>query len=65
MKERFPCSDEHTQRRYSKEQILLGKMYEVQDLMFELLGEDDFHFRLMEDISLRLEIYLQNQQDML
>jgi hypothetical protein len=67
MKDRFPCDDVHRPARYRKEQILLGKLYEAQEIMSETLdkGVKDPYYRVMEDIIHRLEQYLQNQQDIL
>ena len=50
-----------------KEQELLKKMYECQDLMEELLdkGNEDSHYKLMETLINRLEKHIQNNQDLM
>jgi hypothetical protein len=50
-----------------KEQELLEKLYECQDLMLELLdgGKEDKHYFLMEILIKRLELHLQHKQDLL
>ncbi len=51
----------------SKEQILLSKLYDCQDMMEELLekGKDDNHYFLMEILIRRLESYLQDETELL
>jgi len=51
----------------TKEQILLSKLYECQDMMEELLdkGKDDNHYFLMEILVRRLESYLQDETDII
>ena len=51
----------------TKEQILLGKLYECQDMMEDLLekGKDDDHYFLMEILVKRLESYLQDETDII
>ena len=51
----------------SKEQILLAKLYECQDMMEDLLdkGKDDNHYFLMEILVRRLESYLQDETDII
>jgi hypothetical protein len=51
----------------NKEQMLLSKLYECQEIMAQTLkdGKDDHHYFLMEVLIARLEKYLQNQQDIL
>jgi hypothetical protein len=48
-------------------QELLKKLYDCQEDMESLLdgGKDDKHYFLMEILIKRLEVYLQNKQDML
>lgn len=51
----------------TKEQILLSKLYECQDMMEDLLdkGKDDNHYFLMEILVRRLESYLQDETDII
>lgn len=51
----------------TKEQILLAKLYECQDMMENLLdkGKDDNHYFLMELLVRRLESYLQDETDII
>lgn len=51
----------------TKEQILLSKLYECQDMMEELLekGKDDNHYFLMELLIRRLESFLQDEIDII
>ena len=51
----------------TKEQILLTKLYECQDMMEELLekGKDDNHYFLMELLIRRLESFLQDENELL
>jgi hypothetical protein len=51
----------------TKEQILLAKLYECQDMMEELLekGKDDNHYFLMELLIRRLESFLQDENELL
>ena len=51
----------------TKEQILLGKLYDCQDMMEELLekGKDDNHYFLMEILVRRLESFLQEETDII
>ena len=51
----------------TKEQILLAKLYECQDMMEDLLdnGKDDNHYFLMEILVRRLESYLQDETDII
>ena len=51
----------------TKEQILLAKLYECQDMMENLLdkGKDDNHYFLMEILVRRLESYLQDETDII
>ena len=51
----------------TKEQILLSKLYECQDMMEELLdkGKDDNHYFLMEILVRRLESFLQDETDII
>lgn len=51
----------------TKEQILLTKLYECQDMMEELLekGKDDNHYFLMEILIKRLESFLQDENELL
>ena len=50
--------------RLAKEQKLLRKMYECQELMEHLLdkGREDLHYVLMEELINRLETHLQNDK---
>lgn len=51
----------------SREQLLLEKLYECQDEMEQLLdgGKEDKHYFLMEILIKRLELHLQNNQDLI
>ena len=51
----------------TKEQILLAKLYECQDMMADLLdkGKDDNHYFLMEILIKRLESFLQDETDII
>ena len=51
----------------TKEQILLSKLYECQDMMEDLLdkGKDDNHYFLMEILIKRLESFLQDETDII
>jgi hypothetical protein len=51
----------------TKEQILLGKLYDCQDMMEDLLekGKDDNHYFLMEILVKRLESFLQEETDII
>jgi hypothetical protein len=51
----------------TKEQILLAKLYECQDMMEDLLekGKDDNHYFLMELLIRRLESFLQDENELL
>lgn len=53
--------------RSHREQILLSKMYECQDLMEILLdkGRDDSDYIVMQKLITRLETYIQNNQDLM
>jgi len=50
-----------------KEQDLLKKLYESQDLMEILLdkGKDDFHYLMIGSLIRRLEKHLQDSSDLL
>jgi hypothetical protein len=50
-----------------KEQNLLRKMYECQDLMGNLLdkGTEDEHYILMQKLIDRLEKHLEDRQDLM
>ena len=51
----------------SKEEELLAKLYQCQDMMAELLdrGDQDFHYLLMEMLVKRLESHLENNKDLM
>ncbi len=51
----------------NKEKILLKKLYECQDLMEELLidGKNDKHYFLIEILIKRLELYVQDNCDIM
>ena len=51
----------------TKEQILLTKLYECQDMMEVLLekGKDDNHYFLMEILIKRLESHLEEETDII
>lgn len=51
----------------NKGRVLLSKLYECQEMMEELLdkGKDDEHYFMICDLINRLELYLQNNQDLL
>lgn len=51
----------------NKEKALLNKLYECQDLMEELLtdGKNDKHYFLIEILIKRLELYLQDNCDLM
>jgi hypothetical protein len=51
----------------TKEQMLLSRLYECQEMMADLLdkGREDKHYFLIEILIKRLEIHIQNQQDIL
>lgn len=53
--------------KIAKEQKLLSKMYECQDLMANLLdkGTKDEHYILMQELIDRLEKHLENKQDLM
>tara|TARA_S200002703_G_scaffold118216_1_gene103846 strand:- start:459 stop:833 length:375 start_codon:yes stop_codon:yes gene_type:complete len=53
--------------RLHREKQLLSKLYACQDDMGELLdkGDQDIHYLMMEALINRLEIHLQNKQDLL
>jgi len=51
----------------NKEEELLAKLYECQDMMAELLdkGDQDFHYLMMEIVVKRLESHLENNKDLI
>lgn len=65
LRKEYVISDEDL--RSHREQLLLSKMYECQDLMEILLdkGKDDNDYIVMQKLITRLEIYIQNNQDLM